>query len=126
MGSPARLLFLHKALEVSSQLKYDLVIRGGQVVTEQGVYRADLAIRDGRFAALRDWGDVGAGAEEIDARGLLVLPGGVDPHVHFNEPGRGDWEGWEHGSRAAAAGGVTTVLEMPLNATPPVTNPSRR
>jgi len=57
--------------------------------------------------------------EVIDARGLVVLPGVVDAHAHFNEPGRADWEGWEAGTRGAAAGGVTTVLEMPLNAHPP-------
>src|SRR5439155_1353929 len=55
-----------------------------------------------------------------DARGLLALPGMVDAHVHFNEPGRTDWEGWSTGSRAAAAGGTTTVLDMPLNSVPPV------
>jgi allantoinase len=59
--------------------------------------------------------------ETIDATGLVVLPGVVDAHVHFNEPGRADWEGWEAGTRGAAAGGVTTVLEMPLNAHPPTT-----
>src|SRR5947209_5642224 len=57
---------------------------------------------------------------EIDARGLFALPGIVDAHVHFNDPGRADWEGWASGSRAAAAGGVTTVIDMPLNSLPPV------
>ncbi|MBM4435392.1 MAG: amidohydrolase family protein, partial [Chloroflexi bacterium] len=47
------------------------------------------------------------------------MPGAVDAHVHFNEPGREDWEGWEHGSRAAACGGTTTVADMPLNSIPP-------
>lgn len=59
--------------------------------------------------------------EVIDATGLVVLPGVIDAHVHFNEPGRTEWEGWEAGTRGAAAGGVTTVLEMPLNAHPPTT-----
>jgi allantoinase len=80
---------------------------------------ADIAIADGRISA------IGAGlpeaAETINARGLIVLPGLVDGHVHFNEPGRTDWEGWEAGTRGAAAGGVTTVCEMPLNAHPPTT-----
>src|SRR5207244_175464 len=58
--------------------------------------------------------------EEIDATGLFALPGVVDAHVHFNDPGRADWEGWASGSRAAAAGGVTTVIDMPLNSLPPV------
>ena len=58
--------------------------------------------------------------EEIDATGLLVLPGVIDPHVHFNEPGRTEWEGLATGSRACAAGGTTTFFDMPLNSTPPV------
>ena len=61
----------------------------------------------------------GTAREEIDARGLHVLPGVVDVHVHFNEPGRTDWEGWATGSAACAVGGTTTVAEMPLNAHPP-------
>src|SRR5262249_52629384 len=56
---------------------------------------------------------------EIDARGLLVLPGVIDAHVHFNEPGRTEWEGWATGTRALAAGGATACVEMPLNAHPP-------
>lgn len=66
---------------------------------------------------------VEAQGERVDATGLTVLPGVVDAHVHFNEPGRADWEGWEAGTRGAAAGGVTTVIEMPLNAHPPTTTP---
>ena len=66
------------------------------------------------------------GSEEIDARGLHVFPGGVDPHVHFNEPGeRAHWEGFASGSSALAAGGVTTALEMPLNASPPTAEDKR-
>ena len=60
-----------------------------------------------------------AGGEEIDARGLHVLPGAIDAHVHFNEPGRTDWEGWATGTAALAAGGATACVEMPLNAHPP-------
>ncbi len=103
-------------------MKADLIIRGGLAVTEQGVYQADIAVREGRIAALADWGMLDKGEEELDASGKLVLAGGVDPHVHLNEPGRADWEGWEHGTRAAAAAGVTTILEMPLNCTPPILN----
>ena len=63
------------------------------------------------------------GAEVIDATGLLLLPGAVDSHVHFNAPGaRSHWEGWDTGSAAAAAGAITTVVEMPLNASPPTTD----
>ena len=98
-------------------MKPDLVIRGGDVILPTGRAVADVAVTDGVITAIGT--DVGGAAETIDARGLVVLPGLVDAHVHFNEPGRADWEGWEAGTRGAAAGGVTTVLEMPLNAHPP-------
>ena len=100
----------------------DLVIRGGNVVLPTGQRPADIAITNGVITAIGS--EVYEGAEVIDARDLVVLPGVVDAHVHFNEPGRADWEGWEAGTRGAAAGGVTTVLEMPLNAHPPTTTPA--
>jgi allantoinase len=95
----------------------DLVIRGGEVILPTGRAAADIAVTAGVITAIGT--DIEAAAETIDARGLVVLPGLVDAHVHFNEPGRADWEGWDAGTRGAAAGGVTTVLEMPLNAHPP-------
>ena len=95
------------------------VIRGGTVVLPTGLRPADIAITDGIITAVGS--EVKGGTDVIDATGLVVLPGIVDAHVHFNEPGRADWEGWEAGTRGAAAGGVTTVLEMPLNAHPPTT-----
>ena len=96
----------------------ELAIRGAIVISD-GAYPRDILIRDGRITALVEPGASEA-AREIDARGLLAMPGMVDAHVHFNEPGRTDWEGWASGSRAAAAGGTTTVLDMPLNSVPPV------
>ena len=98
--------------------KADLAIRGALVISD-GAYARDILIREGRVTALVEPGASSA-QREIDARGLLALPGMVDSHVHFNEPGRTDWEGWASGSRAAAAGGTTTVLDMPLNSIPPV------
>ena len=94
----------------------DCAIRGATVISE-GAYRRDILIREGRVMSLVEPGASEA-AEEIDARDLFALPGVVDAHVHFNEPGRTDWEGWARGSRAAAAGGVTTVLDMPPNSLP--------
>jgi allantoinase len=99
-----------------------LVIRGGTVVLPTGQRPADIAIIDGTISAIGS--EVRDGDETIDARNLVIFPGVVDAHVHFNEPGRADWEGWEAGTRGAAAGGVTTVLEMPLNAHPPTTTPA--
>ncbi|HEY7200006.1 MAG TPA: amidohydrolase family protein, partial [Candidatus Dormibacteraeota bacterium] len=90
----------------------DLVVRGGAVVRPDAVDRADVAIVDGRIAGIGA-GLPATGAEEIDATGLHVFPGGVDPHVHFNEPGRTDWEGIATGSEALAAGGFTTYADMP-------------
>ena len=98
--------------------KAALAIRGALVISD-GAYARDILIRDGRISALVEPGASEA-SREIDARGLLAMPGVVDAHVHFNEPGRTDWEGWASGSRAAAAGGTTTVLDMPLNSVPPV------
>jgi allantoinase len=99
----------------------ELVIRGGTVILPTGSRPADVAVTQGVISAIGS--EVGEGEETIDAGGLVVLPGVVDPHVHFNEPGRESWEGWDAGTRGAARGGVTTVLEMPLNAQPPTTTP---
>jgi allantoinase len=98
----------------------DLVVRGGRVVLPAGCERLDVGIADGRIAVLADEVEE-RGAEERDATGLHVFPGVIDAHVHLNEPGRADGEGWETGTHALAAGGVTTALEMPLNAHPPTT-----
>jgi len=99
----------------------DLVIRGGTVVAPDAVLRQDLAILDGRLAAAGP--DLAVtGATELDASGMHVFPGGVDPHVHFNEPGRTDWEGISSGSEALAAGGFTTYVDMPLNNLPVTTD----
>jgi allantoinase len=98
--------------------RYDLIVRGGDVATCAGVRAADIAVSDGTIVLIEPE-IAGQAGTEIDATGQLVLPGGVDPHVHFNEPGRADWEGWDSGSRALVAGGTTTCIEMPLNAHPP-------
>ncbi|MBA2468067.1 MAG: allantoinase AllB [Chloroflexia bacterium] len=98
--------------------EFDLLVRGGEAVTGAGVYVVDLAISDGTIVEIGP--DLpGTARRTIDASGRTVLPGGIDSHVHFNEPGRTDWEGWETGSRALVAGGMTTCIEMPLNASPP-------
>jgi allantoinase len=98
----------------------DLVIRGGALVTPDGIRRADLAIDDGRISEVSV--DAPGGREEIAADGLHVFPGIIDVHLHFNEPGRTDWEGAATGSRALAAGGGTSFFDMPLNSTPCTVN----
>ncbi|HKW08022.1 MAG TPA: allantoinase AllB [Candidatus Dormibacteraeota bacterium] len=96
-----------------------MIVRGGTVVTSQETFQADIAISDGMITEVgRDLAEQG---DEIDARGLYVLPGGIDSHVHFNEPGRTDWEDIAHGSAALAAGGYTCFIDMPLNNLPVTT-----
>jgi allantoinase len=94
----------------------DLVIRGGTAVLPGGPKRVDIAVEAGIVAEVG--GEITGGAEEIDARGLTVFPAVLDCHVHFNEPGRTDWEGASSGSRALAAGGGATFIDMPLNSAP--------
>jgi allantoinase len=98
----------------------DLVIAGARAPAGDPV---DIGIADGRIAVVAEPGQVSGPCQTyIYANDCDVLPGAIDPHVHFNEPGpRTDWEGWATGSAALAAGGVTTALEMPLNASPPTT-----
>ncbi len=96
---------------------YDLAIRGGRVVTPSGPAETSVGVRDGRIAAIGDIPAASAG-EEIEAAGLTVLPGAIDTQVHFREPGAEHKEDLAHGSRAAVAGGVTAVFEMP-NTNPP-------
>ena len=98
---------------------FDLAIRGGTLVTPQGLVQADLGIADERIAII---GDAGPAQQVVDARGLHIFPGVIDSHLHFNEPGRTDWEGALTGSHALAAGGGTTFCDMPLNSTPCTTN----
>lgn len=90
----------------------DLLIRGGMVVSSQGIHRADVAIVGGKIASVGDLRGASA-RETIDARNLHVLPGGIDTQVHFREPGMEHKEDLESGTRAALFGGVTTVFEMP-------------
>jgi dihydroorotase len=101
-----------------------LLIRGGEVVSSAGVSFADIRIEDGKILeiATRDEGGLSprTGEEVIDATGLKVMPGVIDPQCHFREPGNTHKEDLESGSRAAAAGGVTAFLDMP-NTNPPAT-----
>jgi allantoinase len=98
-----------------------LLIRSERVVLPDGVRPAAVQVRDGRIVDVSARTERVAGARELDAGDLVVMPGVVDTHVHVNEPGRAEWEGFAHATRAAAAGGVTTVVDMPLNSVPPTT-----
>ena len=96
-----------------------MIVRGGTVVTARGVERADVAIRDGRITEVGP--NLAEDGEEVEATGMHVFPGGIDSHVHFNEPGRTDWEDIAHGTAALAAGGYTSFIDMPLNNLPVTT-----
>jgi allantoinase len=99
--------------------RLELLVRGGRLVTPEGVQRLDFAVALGRIVKIAP--KITEDAEVIlDAKGSYVFPGIIDAHVHFNEPGRADWEGLATGSAALAAGGGTCFFDMPLNSEPPV------
>jgi allantoinase len=98
----------------------DLVVRSRRVVTPEGVRAASVVVRGGLVASVEDRPP--NGIEVFDFGDSVVMPGLIDTHVHVNEPGRTEWEGFETATRAAAAGGVTTIFDMPLNSVPPTTS----
>ena len=102
-------------------MSFDLILKGGEVVNHDGRGRADIAVKDGKIAAIGDFSTADAG-EVIDCAGLHVLPGVIDSQVHFREPGLEWKEDLETGSLAAVLGGVTSVFEMP-NTDPSTTTP---
>ncbi len=102
---------------------YDLLLKGGTVVNQDGIGEADIAVTGGRITAIGS-GVGGSAAEVVDCKGLTILPGVIDSQVHFREPGLEHKEDLETGSRAAVAGGVTAVFEMP-NTSPLTTSADR-
>lgn len=98
--------------------RYDLLLRHGSLVAGPDPIRTDIAVDDGRIVAIGPELD-GSARETLDATGLHVFPGAIDAHVHLNEPGRTEWEGFATGTAALAAGGATSCFDMPLNAHPP-------
>jgi allantoinase len=98
-----------------------LVLRGGTVIDADGRVRADVRI-DGEHIVDVSPDLADGNGDEIDASGLFIFPGVIDVHLHFNEPGRAEWEGAATGSRALAAGGGTMFFDMPLNSTPCTVN----
>jgi len=91
------------------------------VITPEGESAAAIHIRGGVISAVTDFENISGGTPLHDAGAFVVMPGLVDTHVHINEPGRTEWEGFSTATRAAAAGGVTTLIEMPLNSIPATT-----
>ena len=102
----------------------ELVIRGRRVVLPEEVTAASVHIRNGHIAEVAAFDEIPSDCEIVEAgKDSLVMPGLVDTHVHVNEPGRTEWEGFATATRAAAAGGVTTIVDMPLNSIPATTSP---
>lgn len=104
----------------SAATQYDLVLRGERILTTAGISAREIGVRDGKIVAIEPLGNNLQGERVIDVGAdEVLLPGLVDTHVHVNEPGRTEWEGFESATKAAAAGGVTTIIDMPLNTIPP-------
>lgn len=104
-------------------MKYDLLIKNGRVILDEGEQEVEVAVKYGKIAAIGH--DLGDAEKVIDAKGQVVAPGMVDAHVHITEPGGGyrdEWEGYETGLKGAAKGGVTSIVEMPLNQVPATTD----
>ncbi len=99
----------------------DLIVRSERVVTQEGLTEASVHIAGGIITGVKAHNDIPAGAAVEDYGDHVIMPGLVDTHVHINEPGRSEWEGFETATRAAAAGGITTLIEMPLNSIPATT-----
>lgn len=101
---------------------YNLLIKNGKIVTAEGVAEGNIAINDGKIAAILLVGDEPEAEKVIDAAGKLVFPGAIDTHAHLNDPGFEWREDYEHGTAAAALGGYTTVIDMPLQNEPCMVN----
>ena len=99
----------------------EFLLRSARVVTPEGMAPRAIHVRDGRIVSVSGPHGAPAGVDVVDVGDAVVMPGLVDTHVHINEPGRTEWEGFATATRAAAAGGVTTVLDMPLNSIPATT-----
>jgi allantoinase len=101
----------------------DLVVRSLRSVTSEGERPAAVLVENGKITAVLPYDAEVAAATDVDLGATALLPGLVDTHVHVNEPGRTEWEGFATATRAAAAGGVTTIIDMPLNSLPPTVDP---
>jgi allantoinase len=101
---------------------FDLLIKNGKVVTTDRILEASIAVKDGKIAALVDAGSPVEAKETLDAKGNYVFPGAIDSHAHLNDPGYLWREDYEHGTAAAGVGGITTIIDMPLQNEPALTD----
>ncbi len=102
-------------------MSIDFLIKGKRILTPQGFMEGMILVRQGKIADVLRNVDYTIASPVEDAGENLVMPGIIDPHVHINEPGRTEWEGFDTGTKAAAAGGITTLVDMPLNSSPVTT-----
>src|ERR687898_527313 len=103
-------------------MKTEMIIRGRNVVLPDAVASASIHIKEGRIVDVSSYDSITSDAAVLEVDDTsVVMPGLVDTHVHVNEPGRTEWEGFRTATHAAAAGGVTTIVDMPLNSLPPTT-----
>src|SRR5205085_5828498 len=100
----------------------EFVIKSNRVVTPEGVISAFVLIKDGIISDVLTELLEPLTIELIDVGDKVLMPGVTDPHVHINEPGRTEWEGFETATKAAIAGGITTLVDMPLNSSPVMTS----
>jgi allantoinase len=110
------------SLNGESNVSMSQAFRSTRVLTPEGLEPATVVVEGERIAAVRGWVEVPSGAELHDCGDFVLLPGLVDTHVHINEPGRTEWEGFATATSAAAAGGMTTLIDMPLNCIPETIN----
>ena len=107
-------------IPAGGRMSYDLVVRGRRIMTTAGEQPREVGVTGGRIVAIEPLGNGLDGTRVLElGDDEVLLPGLVDTHVHVNEPGRTEWEGFASATRAAAAGGVTTIVDMPLNSIPP-------
>lgn len=102
-------------------MKFDTLVKNGNIVTGERIWKGNLAVKDGKIAALLAAGEEPEAEKVIDAEGKYVFPGAIDTHAHLNEPGYEWREDYAHGTRAAAIGGYTTIIDMPLQNEPAMT-----
>jgi allantoinase len=103
-------------------MQLDTIIKGKKILTPAGIREGIILIKDGIISDILPYVDSSLEGFLHDAGDSLIMPGLIDPHVHINEPGRTEWEGFDSATKAAAAGGITTMIDMPLNSTPCTTN----
>src|SRR5258708_6469704 len=103
---------------------FDFALRSNSVLIPDGLKEAVVMIKDGRILDIVASSTIGTNDSVIEMGNRVIMPGIIDPHVHINEPGRTEWEGFETATKAALSGGVTTLVDMPLNSSPVTTSAS--